>query len=98
MFSRLKKQLNHKLNITFNGKKLYPTDSIKYNQILDKTRTWKHQINNVAIQIKKSNAMLSRIRYYVDIKTLKSIYHVVFEPHLFYASLVWAQNSWSVKK
>ena len=31
MFSRLKNQLNHKLNITLNGKKVYPTDSIKYN-------------------------------------------------------------------
>ena len=42
--------------------------------------------------------MLSKLRHYVDIKTLKSIYHAVFESHLSYASLVWTQNSSSVKR
>ena len=32
----------------------------------------------------------NKIRHYVDIKTLKSIYHAIFELHLSYASLVWA--------
>ena len=42
--------------------------------------------------------MLSKITHHVDIKMLKSIYHAIFESNLSYASLVWAQNSSSVKK
>ena len=40
-----------------NGKKLYQTHSVKYFGIhLYECLTWKHQINNVAIKIKKANA------------------------------------------
>ena len=69
----LKKQLNHKLKIKLNGKTFYQTNSVKYLRIhLDKHLTSKRQINNVAIKLNKANAMLSKIRHYVEIKTLKS--------------------------
>ena len=42
--------------------------------------------------------MLSKIRHYVDRPTLKSIYHAIFESHLYYSSLVWSQNSNSIKR
>ena len=34
----------------------------------------------------------------MNIKTLRSVYYAIFESHLCYASLVWAQNTNSVKK
>ena len=73
-------QLNHERKIKLVGKKLYQTDSIKYLGIhLDKYLTCKHQINNVAIKLNKANTnMLSKIKHYVDIKTLKSLYRAIF--------------------
>ena len=48
------------------------TNSVEYIGIhLDKYLTWKHQINNVAVNVNKINAILSKIRHYIDIKTLK---------------------------
>ena len=44
------------------------------------------------------NAMLSKLRHVLDIKTLRSVYYAIFESHLCYASLVWAQNTNSVKR
>ena len=89
MSSLPKKQPDHELKIKRNGKKLYKTDSVMYLGIdLDKYLTWKHQINNVTIKLNEANAMLSKIRHYVDIKTLKSLFHAIFESHLPYASLV----------
>ena len=41
--------------------------------------------------------MLSKIRYFVDQKTLKAIYHAIFESHLYYSALFWAQNFNSTK-
>ena len=46
----------------------------------------------------KANGILSKLRHFIDRKTLKSIYHAIFEPHLYYSSLVWAQNSNSIKR
>ena len=60
-----------------NGKKLYQNDSGKYVWIhLDKYLTWMHQINNAAIKLNKANAMLSKLRHYVDIKM---IHHAVYQ-------------------
>ena len=42
--------------------------------------------------------MLSKVRHFVHKKTLKSIYHAIFESHLFYSCLVWAQNINSIKR
>ena len=42
--------------------------------------------------------MLSKVRHFVDKKTLKSIYYATFESHLFYSCLVWAQNTNSIKR
>ena len=87
MLSPPKKQLVHGLEIKLNNKKHYQTDSVKYLGIhLDKFLTWKHQVNDLPIKLNKANITLSKIRHYVDIKTLKSIYHAIFESHLSYAS------------
>ena len=42
--------------------------------------------------------MLSKIRHFVDQKTLKAICHAIFESHLYSSSLVWAQNLNSTKR
>ena len=98
MFNPPKKQQDHELKIKLNGKKLYQTDSVKYLGIyIDKNLACKHHVNNLAITFCTANAMLSKIRHYLDKKTLLSIYYVIFESHLSYASLVWAQNSSLVK-
>ena len=69
MFSPSRKQLDHELKLKLNGKMLYQTHSLKYLGIhLDTYLTWKYQINNVAIKLNKANAMLFKIRHYVDIK------------------------------
>ena len=42
--------------------------------------------------------MLSKIRHFANFNTLKSIYQAIFESHLNYSLLVWAQNTNSIKK
>ena len=65
---------------------------------IDENLNWKQQISDIAIKLNTANAILSKLRYYIDKKTLKSVYHAIFEPHLCYSSLVWTQNLNSVKK
>ena len=94
-----KKQLDCDLEIKLNGKRLYKTDSVRCLGILiDKRLTRKPQINNVALKLNKANDMWSKLRHVSDIKTLSSVYYAIFESHLCYASLIWAQNTNSVKR
>ena len=74
---------------TRNGKMLYPTNSVKYLEVkIDQHLTWKPHVDGISVKLNKENAMLSKIRYFVDQKTLKAIYHVIFESHLYYSPLV----------
>ena len=72
--------------------------------IIDKSLTCNHQINNVATKLNKGNAMLSKIRHFVNFNNLKLIYHTPFESHLNY-SLVFElrmktqlKDFWSLKR
>ena len=72
-----------------NGKRLYPTNSVKYPEVkIDEHLTWKPHIDGISVKLNKANAVLSKIRYFVDQKTLKAIYHAIFESHLYYSPLV----------
>ena len=42
--------------------------------------------------------MLSKLKHVLDIKTLRSVYYSIFESHLCYALLVWAQNTDSIER
>ena len=65
---------------------------------IDENLNWKQKISDIAIKLNKANGILSKLRHFIGRKTLKSIYHALFEPHLYYYSLVWAQNSNSIKR
>ena len=74
LFTSSKKQLDCDLKIKLNGKRLNETDSVKYLGIqIDKRLTWKQHINHVALKLNKANAMLSKLRHVLDIKTLRSV-------------------------
>ena len=65
---------------------------------IDKRLTWKQQINHVALKVNKANAMLSKLRHVLDIKTQRSVYYAIFESNVCYISLVLAQNTIPVKR
>ena len=57
---------------------------------IDERLIWKQQISDLAIKLHRPIAILTKLRHFIDRKTLKSIHHEIFEPHLRYSSLVWA--------
>ena len=93
------RQLDFGLKLKLNGKMLYPTNSMKYLGVkIDEHLTWTLQIDGIFTKLNKTNAILSKIRHFVDQKTLKTIYHAIFESCLYSSSLVWAQNFNSTKR
>ena len=47
---------------------------------IDENLNWKQQISNITIKLNTANAIISKLRYYIDRKTLKSVYHAIFKP------------------
>ena len=99
LFKPLKKPSDCQLKLKLNWKRLYQTSSVKYLGIkIDQYLNWRDNINNMAIKLNKANVMLYKIRQFVNERTLISIYHVICDSHLNYASIVWGQTKSSINR
>ena len=49
-------------------------------------------MNNIAVKLNRANGLLLKIRDYVKMKTLRKIYLAIFDSHLTYSCIGWAQN------
>ena len=93
LFKTTKNPLDYQLKLKLNGKRLYQTSSVKYlGTIIDQYLNWQDHINSTAIKLNKANAMLYKVRQFVNQRTLISISHAIFDSHLNYGSIVWRQT------
>ena len=88
IYFRKKRSANPTTNkIKLNGKRLIPTDHIKYLGVyLDETLSGFAHYDILSKKLHIANSMLVRSREYLSINELKSIYYAVFSSHLNYAS------------
>ena len=92
IFRHPNKPLNYDLKGKINGKKLVPSNSVKYlGIILDPHLNWSFHVDSLATKLTRAAGMLSKIRHYVPENTLRSIYFGIFASLLTYASQVWGQ-------
>ena len=99
IFKSKQKKLESDLKIKLCGKRLYPTESVKYLGVkIDTSFTWQDHVNDLSIKLNRANALLFKIRKYISPKILRSIYFAIFDSHLSYCCLVWAQNFSSIKQ
>ena len=59
---------------------------------LDEYLNWATQANQLCVKLVKTNAMLSKMCYFVNETTLPSIYFAIFNSHLSYACTAWGQS------
>ena len=91
------KHQRKKIKIKLSRKRLYPTDSVKYFGI-DENLNWKHHVSDIAIKLKRANALFFNMRNFVNVSTLKTIYYTIRDSHITYANVIWAQNSNAVNR
>ena len=97
IFKSKQKKLEGDLKIKLCGKRLYPTESVKYLGVkIDTNLTWQHHVNDLSIKLNRANALLFKIRKYVSFKILKSTYFAIFDTYLSYCFLAWSQNFSSI--
>ena len=93
------KKFDGDLKMKLCGKRLYPTESVKYLGVkIDANLNWEYHVNDVSIKLNRANALLFKMRKYVSLKILRSIYFAIFDSYLSYCCLVWAQNSSTIQR
>ena len=97
IFKSPTKVLLDEIKINLSGKG-YPSNSVKYLGIkIDRFLHWHDQVNSIAIKLNNiANALLLKIRNYVNTKTLRNIYFAIFHFHLSYLYI--AQNFHTVRR
>ena len=71
LFRHPNKKINYEIKIKIDGKKIIPSDSVKYlGIIIDSHLNWHQQANVLAPKLSRAIGMLMKIRHYVDSKTL----------------------------
>ena len=90
IFRSKSKTLNSVPFLKLNGKKLFPSSSVKYLGVhLDEHLDWKIHIDSIASKLKRANGALSKLRHFIPLKSLINIYHALFASHIRYACQVW---------
>ena len=64
---------------------------------IDNKLNWKAYINDIALKLIRPNAVLYKVRDFVDARILKSIYHALFESYIHHACIIWGQNVYTIR-
>ena len=88
IFHPFNKPLKKKITLKFFKKAISEKDQVKYLGIMIDS-TLNNHIDNVSTKISKTIGLLYKIRYYVDVKIIKTLYYSLVFPHLIYGIEVW---------
>ena len=73
-------------------KRIYTSQYVKYLGIyIDENLIWKTHINKLSINLVRANAILFKLRHFVDKATLRTVYFAVFYSHMSYNCIAWGQ-------
>ena len=99
IFKSKHKKFEDDLKIKLCSKRLYLTESVKYFGVkIDTNLSWQYHVNNLFIKLNRANALLFKMRKYVSLKMLRSIYFAISDSYLPYCCLVWAQNCSTIQR
>ena len=99
IFNSKQKKFEGDLKIKLCGKRLQPTECVKYLSVkIDANLSWQYHVNDLSIKLNRANAILFKMRKFVILKILRSIYFAIFAYYLFYCCLVWAPNRSTIQR
>ena len=86
-FTQKREILDHEIKIKLNTRRLYPIPNVKIlGEKIDEDLNWHHHMYDLADKLNGENALLSKIRNYVNQKVLRSIYFDIFDSRLNYTN------------
>ena len=89
LLSRNKKS-KHDLKISINKENIKQVKNITFlGIVIDEFLTWRDHIDLISKKIIKCAAIISRIRHFTNLNSLKLIYFALVYPYLTYGNLIW---------
>ena len=99
IFKSKQKKLEGDLKIKLCGKRLYPTESVKYLGVkIDANLSWQYHVNDLSIKLNRAYALLFKMIKYVSLKILRFLYFAIFDSYISYRCLVWTQNCSTIQR
>ena len=93
IFRSINKEINHKYKFKIDGKKLDFSTSVKYLGLqIDEYLNWKEHISKLRIKLSRAVGILSKLRHFLPLPSLVTIYHALFSSHLTYGCQTWGQG------
>ena len=99
IFKSKHKKFEDDLKIKLCGKRLYPTESVKYLGVkIDTNLSWQYHVNDLSIKLNRAYALLFKMIKYVSLKILRFLYFAIFDSYISYRCLVWTQNCSTIQR
>ena len=93
LFKPRNKKITKQLNFRVSGQKIKQSSQVRYlGVILQDDLHWDAHLTNLEKKLSRSIGLLSKIRHYVPMHLLRTIYYSIFNSHLIYACEIWGQN------
>ena len=93
LFRSKNKKINFDLKISINGKFINQVKkTIFLGIVIDEFLTWREHLDFISKKIIKCAAVISRIRHFSNLNTLKLIYYALVYPYLIYGNLIWGNT------
>ena len=98
IFKSKQKKFEGDLKVKLSGKRLYPTESVKYLGVkIDSHLSLQYQVNDLFIKLNRAHALIFKMRKYVSFRIIRSIFIAIFDSSLTYCSLFWAQDCGTIQ-
>ena len=93
LFRSKRKKVLRNPHFTMDGQTLSLSPKVRYlGVILDEHLSWSFQTEFLASKLRKANGILTKLRHYIPLEVLISIYYSLFHSHISYGAVVWGQN------
>jgi hypothetical protein len=90
LFRSRNKKSKHDLKISVNKENIKQVKNITFlGIVIDEFLTWRDHIDLISKKIIKCAAIISRIRHFTNLNSLKLIYFALVYPYLTYGNLIW---------
>ena len=96
-FKAKTKKITKHLNFRLSGQKIHIKNNVKYLGItVQDDLGWETHVNNLLKKLRRSVAILSKVRHYTPKWLTRTIYYSLFNSHMIYGCQIWGQHKTSL--
>ena len=89
IFKAKNKKMATNINIKIGDQSIEQVNNTNFLGLnIDQDLSWKHHIKEVTSKISKLSGIMIRVRHYLPLKTLQTIYNALGYPYLTYCNIV----------